>query len=394
MPRVFVTDGRAISALSLVRSLGQTDPDVTIDCGDTFSPTITATSRYVSENYTYPSPDDRPEKWLDWLVDHVHQVGYDLLLPVRDASTALLATNRDRLPDGTGVFLADGDLITRFRDKALTMKIATEHDVPIPRTYFPDEVGLEHVRSRADFPVLVKPRDESGSRGIRKVDSGRDLEPVYERVTRDHESPIVQEYVSHDGGHYSLALLFDGDSEVVATHAYRETSQYPASGGPAVAATTVPVGDWADPVIRMLGAEGWIGPAHADVLFDPETSTYRLLEINPRYWTSIALTIGSGVDIPRYVYELALDGETHPDDAYDAGREYRWVVPGQLLAVTDRADTRTALGELVAIPTRNTSYAVLSCRDPLPVVGVGAQSMQFLLDPERRAQMFGRNFDV
>lgn len=108
-------------------------------------------------------------------------------------------------------------------DKGTSMKLAAEHGVLTPRAYYPAEDGFERIREETTTPLLIKPRDESGARGIVPVEQLENLESCYWAVDREHPDPIVQEYVDHTGGHYSIRTLFDRDSEPIATHVYRET---------------------------------------------------------------------------------------------------------------------------------------------------------------------------
>lgn len=87
-------------------------------------------------------------------------------------------------------------------------------------------------------------------------------------------------------------------------------------------------------MLDILRAVGWVGPGHMGVLFDPADETYTLLEVNPRLWMSVALTIRSGVDVPKLLVALA-DGDSvgEPIMEYDTDLLYRWLLPNGLLWV-------------------------------------------------------------
>ena len=61
-----------------------------------------------------------------------------------------------------------------------------------------------------------------------------------------------------------------------------------------------------------------------DVLFDPVDETYKPLEVNSQFWMSVALTIRSGVDVPKLLIALA-DGDSvgEPITGYDTDLLYR-----------------------------------------------------------------------
>lgn len=391
MSKVLVTDGRTLSALAVVRSLGE--HGIEVHCGDEFASTISSYSKYVASNIVYPSASISPRQFIVELVERAKTEEYDLIVPVRDETTILVSKYRSELPAQTDVFSADHSTIEQLLDKGETMKMARRHGVSIPPTYYPSEDGLETVGDTVKYPVLIKPRRSSGSRGIQYAHSKSELLERYEAVHAEYENPIIQEYISHEGGHYSLGTLFNRQSEPVALHVYKETKQYPPSGGPAATATSVAPDNWVWDILELLEEVDWVGPAHMDVLFDPETSVYRLLEINPRLWMSLNLTIQSGIDIPHLLYRLATEeGSVDPVRSYMTGVDYRWVLPNELLWVLAQDGKVGAVREFLRPTGEKTCYGVLSREDPLPIVGVAAQSLRFLKDPEKRAAIFDRGW--
>jgi len=316
-----------------------------------------------------------------------------MVIPVRDETTITVAAHLELFTDVTELFLAEESVVRRLMDKKLCMKAAEEIDVPIPMTYHPDEDGIEAVRNEATFPVLIKPRIASGARGIVRVDDPDQLIHKYKQVSRDHADPIIQEFVDHSGGHYSIGTVFNDESEPVATHVYRETRQYPSSGGPAITAHTVERGDWVDPILELLRAEEWKGPAHMDVLRDPVTGEYKLIEVNPRFWSSLSLTVRSGVDIPLILYKIAVE-DTVPDsdEPYVEKMNYRWVLPNEILSVLSGNRRLHQIKSLLTNRNRPVCYGVLSRRDPLVVVGVATQSLDFILHEEKRNEIFDRGW--
>lgn len=390
MPRAFVTDGRSLSALACARALGSRGVDV--ECGDSFSPTITSFSRHVSASVEYPDAGEDPGAFASFLRRRVESRSYDLVVPTRDDTALAVAADRSALSERTGVVVPNRETMRSMLDKKTTMQLAERHGVPVPPTYYPDEVGIDAVGARVAYPALVKPRRGSGARGIRRADSPAELRAAYAAVRREHGPAIVQEYVDHAGGHFSVGTVFDDDSEPAAVHVYEELAQYPDSGGPAVEAVTIDVEPWVDELLDLLRAVGWVGPAHVDVLRDPDDGTHRLLEVNPRLWTSINLTIESGVDVPGHVYDLATGDDTARDGAYRAGLRQRWLLPAALLWAASGSDRLRRLRRLLTVGDGPTRYGVLSRSDPGPTVGVVAQSVGFALDPEKRRQLFDRGW--
>ncbi|AGB17435.1 putative ATP-grasp enzyme [Halovivax ruber XH-70] len=388
MTRVLVLDGRSLSALSFVRSLSADGVEVHV--GESFASNVAAYSTDATASHVYPSPGDEPAAFRAALLDILDTIRFDLVVPTRDATTRALAALDQALPAGTATLLSAPETIDRLGDKASCARLAERVGVPIPTTYDPTERAIDEIAATATFPVLVKPTRASGARGIARVDEPAALAATYRAVTDDSGPAVVQEYVDHAGGHYSIGTVFDRSSEPRAIHVYEELTQYPDSGGPAVEARSVPVEPWVDDLLEILRAVDWVGPAHMDVLFDPEDRTYKLLEVNPRLWMSVGLTISAGVDVPALTLSLATGGDPEPVTSYRTDLRYRWVLPSQLLWVASGDSLATRIKKFLAPRDEPVCYGVLSRRDPHAVAGVAAQSLSFLRDAEKRAQVLGR----
>lgn len=386
---VLILDGRAISSLAIARRLRERG--MTVHSGEAFRHNIVAYSGATAEAHTYPSPDEEPEAFKRSVSRLIEREAFDFVIPVRDATTRLVAELTDALPETTRTLLDSPEQIERLQDKAQFAKLADRHGVPTPETYFPEEQGLGYIQERADFPVLVKPTNASGARGIRRVESAGELPEAYRAAKRD-DDVIVQEFVDHAGGHYSIGTVFDRDGTPRAIHAYEELIQYPDSGGPAIRARSVEIEPWVHEMLDLLRAIDWTGPAHMDVLFDPADETYKLLEVNPRIWSSIALAIGSGVDIPGAMIDIASETEFEASNAYHTGQIYRWVLPNEVLWAIDGWNTPARIRRLLESDGEATTYSILSRNDPGAALGTALQSARFLLDSEKRAQIFGRGW--
>lgn len=101
---------------------------------------------------------------------------------------------------------SDLDVIT---DKFLFKKCCKESGVPVPKEY----VYGEHV----DFPVIVKPADNGGSKGITVCYNEQQLEIAYQLAMSfsDSKEVIIEEYIVADET-MSYFVVADGKSHVSA----------------------------------------------------------------------------------------------------------------------------------------------------------------------------------
>lgn len=92
---------------------------------------------------------------------------------------------------GTG-FYAEGVELDKIFDKARFKDMCTRNGVRVPGTY---GYGVP-----VEFPVIVKPADNGGSRGITVCHGGRELEEAYRKALGHSDSGrvLVEEYITGD----------------------------------------------------------------------------------------------------------------------------------------------------------------------------------------------------
>lgn len=392
MSKILVTDGRSLASLAIIRTLGEKGFE--IHCGEDFKGSVSSFSKYVKKSFVYPSAQNQPNEFVDFLLNLTKKEKYSMIIPVRDETTLLLSKNKSEFLEYTNLYLADFDVISKFRDKGDTVKLANKYGIPVPETYFPEDTCIQEIKNSVKYPVLIRARISSGSRGIKYVNFPSEFEDAYQEIKSEYGEPMIQEYISHDGGHYSIGTLFDNNSEPIAIHVYKETKQYPINGGPAVNAITVKKEQWVDDILQILKTVGWIGPAHMDVLFDTSSNTYRLLEVNPRFWMSLNLSIKSGVDIPYLLYQLSAGQNISKINSYKVGFKYRWVFPYEILWLMKYPNKIHGIKDLFKFWEKNVCDGNLSIRDPLPLIGVLVQIATFMFNSEKRKFIFKRGWSV
>ncbi len=389
--KILITDGRTLSCLAFVRKLGREGMDVHV--GESFKRNITAYSKFASESHVYPSAENNTADFKTYILELIQQEQYDFVLSTRDTTTIALAEIQDQLPTDTNMLVDTPEKIQRLNDKHRCAKLAEQVGVPIPTTYYPSETPIEEIGSKAEFPVLVKPTDAAGSRGIQRVETPQELRTTYHSVIREHGNAIVQEFVDHSGGHFSIGTVFDRKSKPQAVHVYKELLQYPDSGGPAIQAVSSDPEPWVEEMLTILEAVNWVGPAHMDVLFDPVDDTYKLLEINPRIWMSVALTIESGVNIPRIIMDIMDNVELSNEKSYSTNLYYRWVLPNEILWAINGRSTPYRIKRLFQTENIPTCYGILSKKDPFVSIGAMAQSLKFISSKDTRRTIFDRGWE-
>jgi predicted ATP-grasp superfamily ATP-dependent carboligase len=328
---VFVTDGNERPALAITRSLGRRGATVVV--GAETPSSLASASRYCARHVTYPSPSRFPEAFERFLLEFTAREPIDVVMPVTDISTHLVAGLRDVLSPRLAVTAPGLGAFEQISNKSALMQRAALCGVPIPRTLFVDGApGLEAVIPRVVYPAVVKParsRIRVGNRwiatSVRYAHSAADLREIY-RTTEHlatHRSLIQERIVGPGTG---LFVLCEHGS-VRATFAHRRLREKPPAGGVSVLCESVP----ADPALvdhaeRLLGPLRWHGVAMLEYKQDRQSGAPFLMEVNGRFWGSLQLAVDAGVDFPYLCCRLARHAAIDSPAAYDIGRRSRWLL--------------------------------------------------------------------
>jgi carbamoyl-phosphate synthase large subunit len=278
--RVLITGVGGPSGVCLLRALAERP--VTLLAGDI--------DPYAAGLYLVPAdrrvilPRGEDERFAEIVLAWCVREAIDVLVPTVDSELIPLALRRAQFEQaGVRLVLAPLQTLRVCLDKWALHRCCHGH-VRAPETMLVD--GAFNPAS-APLPAIVKPRVGSGSRGIHRVDHVDQLDPL----ERDG-SLLVQELLP--GAEYSLDVLATRDGVVIAV-VPRERLKV--DSGIAVTSRTrhdarlETIGREIAELIRLTGVANV--QVKEDVHGEPA-----LLEVNPRFPGTMALTVASGPDMP------------------------------------------------------------------------------------------------
>jgi len=361
--RVLVLDSHRRQGVVAVRSLGRHGKEVTAASHRRWN--SGGASKYAARTLEYPSPSDE-NAFVDAIARELGEREYDLVLPSSSATAPAVVRNRERLQRHTAVPFLPWEDFRVGLDKSLTADAARSADVPIPETMELSEPDAEAVEARLDYPVVVKPKREAGRLGVHICETRNELTAALESVGETHGRPLVQEYVPN-GGEFGVYTLYDWSSNLVGLTVQRRLRTNPPGGGPSSLRETVSRPELVELADRLFTDLGWRGVAMAEFRIDPRDGEPKLLEINPRLWGSLALSVFAGVDFPNLLYQCATTGSCERVLDYRVGVQARNLT-GEIGHLLGREDRLQALRELFSPAGAPCTFDVLSLRDPLPGV--------------------------
>ena len=327
----FVTDGDQRPALAITRSLGRHGIDVIV--GAEHADTLAAASKYCARRVEYPSPVHDPDGFEQFLLTFVERERIDVVLPVTDITTHLVAKNARALSHRTAAAVPPFEAFDAVTDKSSLARLAAIHGVPVPRTQFVEHRGgVTDVLPRIQYPAVIKPsrsriRTTTGwlATGVQYAQDETDLLRLYRDIDYLACYPsMIQERIIGPG--VGVFVLCDR-GDLRASFAHRRLREKPPSGGASVLSESVEM----DPALLdyamcLLGPLGWHGVAMMEFKQDQRTGRSFVMEVNGRFWGSLQLAIDAGVDFPYLSCRLALGGRIATPPRYRVGVKSRWLL--------------------------------------------------------------------
>jgi predicted ATP-grasp superfamily ATP-dependent carboligase len=331
--KVIVTDGNNRAALAITRALGREGHQVIV--GAPKIPSLASTSRYCAKSFIYPDPAKASADYISIIHRVVKEEKPDVLLPVSDITTMLIAEDKAELERYCAVPFPPYASVKRAADKSDVMKLAEQLNVPTPQTLYvysaKDAEEWIPACTKLGYPVVVKPARSRVRNGNAwksfGVSYARDLEELKDILSELDEKGgypvLLQERIFGDS--LGLFLLMD-KGEVTAAFAHRRLREKPPSGGVSVLRESAPLNallkEYSESLLRALD---WQGIAMVEFKQDRRSGEFKLMEINGRFWGSLQLAIDAGINFPMLLARTAVGKATERVYDYRIGVKSRWL---------------------------------------------------------------------
>ena len=376
--RVFITDGYWRKTVAAVRALGRMGLRVTVSESTYLAPALF--SRYCYRRVHSPSPVLQPSQYLDFIQDYLTRHPHEVLMPMEEGTLLLLAQHRERFAHITRFPFAAYDDLLFARDKLKVLRRAEALDIPTPKTYEITRMDEgEQLARQVQYPVVVKPRVGSGSTGLYYASEPSQLSFALERLFLSGKSPLVQERLPGDGAGIGASFLLDQDHQIRASFVHRRIREYPVDGGPSTLRESILHEQVRHDGARLVQNLHLTGVAMVEFKIDSRDGKAKLLEVNPRFWGSLALAVNAGVNFPYLLTLVALELDFPPVLDYSLGHFCRWLLPGDILHFLSNPKRWHMKPSFFQFRNPNLTYDILDMKDPLPVIGSVLSLLPFYL---------------
>ncbi len=334
-PPAFVTYGWCRSSYTVLWSLGQ--KGIPVHVGDASSLAMSRFSRYARSFTCLPDFFAEPQAYIEALLDALKKTGASVLLPCHE-DTGLVSRYRDRFPEHIRTAIPTWETYQLMEDKLKSVDYIRRFNGMAPQSYpIHSREQLEELSRTLSFPLVLKARSGNSAKGVTIVRNPQELHNKFEEFIRlfhlpQERWPFLQEFLP--GRAVGICALYN-QGQCLAWFG----EEYLRCKEPGRFGTSTLRRTWEDETViqkalTVLDSLRWHGLVHMDLIEDSE-GNFKIIEINPRPWGAIALSIFAGVDFPWMWYRLAVG---HPVcfDSFVRRQIYcRWIL-GDCLALLNR----------------------------------------------------------
>jgi len=318
---VFLTNSTWKMTESAIRSF--TSKKINVVAGDVKKPSFNIYKH--AQFIEYPSPDTDSSNFINFMPTILKDMDIDVLFPMSNGAVTIISQNKDLFSQITNVPIPNYSILEIAHDKLKTVQYAQKAGIEVPSTYYFDTVD-DLISSIGDFeyPLIVKPRYGGGaSVCLHKVKNSDELVAAYSDVINKYGPPVIQEYV--EGGSEQMRLvdvLCDKESNLVAGMTAQKIREYPVNQGTMTYGYSTYEPELLEIADDLLKYWNWYGAAEVELKIDSNDGIPKLIEVNPRFWQHLQLSISCGLDLPYLLYQIALGEDVEYPTRYKVGVKY------------------------------------------------------------------------
>ncbi len=282
-------------------------------------------SRFCDEKIQIPTPREDLLAYKDALKGIAARPSVQTIIPTRPEDPYVFTKYGDEFEQYVSLVVPPLDVLKTVHDRVRLYEAASRAGVPVPETRPLDEVdewGSNYVvKSRynllaEEYLPSYSPTKSGFADGIRYVEPGSDIDVATISSEMNHV-PIAQEYIDCEAQYVFGALYDHGEPVTTFQHRQIRGNTYASGGG--VYRKSIN-----DPELETVGRQlldslDWHGLACIEYAKDTQTGEYKLLEINPRMWQSLACAIRAGADFPFDYWCQATGRQDLIDPHYEVG---------------------------------------------------------------------------
>ena len=368
--------GDHVQALGIIRSLGRHGIPVYLLHDKNLC--IGRFSRYTKRFIKIPNSNNEQE-FVDFMTKLANKEQLEgwILMPTNDAWVYVLSRHKETLEDYYKVTTPSWDIVKFAYDKKRTYQIAEKIGIPIPKTFYPENLDAVHIlSSEVEFPVIIKPAIidhfyKKAKAKVFKVNTKEELIQAYIKASHiiDASEIMVQEIIP--GGPdllYSFCTFFK-NGQVMGTCMGKRSRQRPMDFGSASTfVESVYISELVELGTCLLKALNYYGLSEVEFKKDIRDDKFKLLEINARTWLWHSLAIRCGVDFPYLLYKDMIGEHVEPITSFKENVKFIHFYTDLGVVINEVLKGKMAFKDYFISLKGEKDFAVFSLVDPLPFI--------------------------
>lgn len=256
-------------------------------------------SRYIHHFSYYPKTDD-PRDWISNINSEIEKHKIDLVMPIFEDGIETLIKYKENLDLDKLCILPSYDDFEKAKNKWLLTRHLSDSDIPFPKSFLYSP-NSDFEMDQYEFPIVIKPSAVSGGGdGVLFFNNKEDLND-YLVNNKFKADQIIQEYVK--GYDIGCSVLCKSGA-ILAFTIQKATLLNTNPFKPLLGVEFVYEEELFKTIEKLMMSLNWNGVVHVDLKFDEINNTFKILEINPRFWGSLDASMIAGVNFP-HLYCLA-----------------------------------------------------------------------------------------
>lgn len=293
--RVLIPDGESGHSLAVAQSL-LSNKEVVIYLTATINHPA---SKFLSGCKVFKLIENTDEKsYIESILQFALEQEIDVILPVDEITGKVFSKNKEYIEKFIPIIpVPDIETFIVATNKRLLAEFCAKNEIPVPRSWTLNDFNKEiEINNDQLFPIIIKPECGNGGKNIRLIKTKDEFLNIdFKSLNKEFGDYFVQEFI--DGYDIDMSVLCH-HGKIKAFTIQRallgRKSKFAAAAGieflDNIELKTV-VGD-------LMSKLNYSGIAHLDLRFDKKTKSFKLIEINSRFWGSLLGSTKAGVNFP------------------------------------------------------------------------------------------------
>ncbi|MBU0506838.1 MAG: ATP-grasp domain-containing protein [bacterium] len=235
---------------------------------------------FADANYMLPAYTE--ENYLQELEKVCQTENINYILPQTDRDCNFMATHKSFIEAwGLTILMPDEDVVTLLNDKLKAQTFFEKQGFLIPKNY-----PIDQLQAITNYPVIIKPRKDSGSAHVYIAHDQEELTAFIKRVPH----PVVEEYI--DGVEYTVDGVTNEDGSLIGLVPRKRLM---VKAGISIKGVTVnhpEIITLSKKIAQSVKLKGFFC-----IQFMERNDKLYLLEVNSRIGSGFVLSLQAGLDI-------------------------------------------------------------------------------------------------